>query len=209
MFVFPTPVEGFQRSGTAQLGLRHYIGDWSVDGVTIHYEEARITLNGTFPGQTSQANMVECISMLRSFHLNRGLVLYAPGTFNKEQFVLPENWNFDHEEDNRTHDIRYSITFVRIGEGRRVRDPHGNPPQSFAKISAPKGKATKRFTIRTNVRTLRAVSDKVYGSPAKWTQLVALNKTALAQIQKKKGIKTTGNHKLAFIRLPIGMKINY
>ena len=49
LYPFPTGVEGFERSGQATLGLHHYIGDNTVDGVTIHYEEARITLSGTFP----------------------------------------------------------------------------------------------------------------------------------------------------------------
>jgi len=206
--VFPTPVEGFSRSGTAQLGLRHYIGANHVDGVAIHLEEARITLTGTFPGQTSQINMVECINMLRSKTGGKGLTLYAPGVFNKEQYVLPENWDFTHPEDDRTHSITYSITLVRLGEGPRVNDPLGSPPRSQSRVSTQRGKPQKVFTVKENVRTLRAVAQSVYGSASKWTQLVALNKQQLAQIQKKLG-KDTGQHKMATFRLPIGLKIHY
>src|SRR4029077_11752119 len=125
---FPIGVEGFTRGGTAQLGLRHYIGDNTVEGVTMHYEEARITLSGLFPGLTSQPNMVECINMLRSKTKDKGLILYAPGVFEREQYVLPETWNFEHDAEDRTHSITYTITLVRIGDGKKVKDSSGTAP---------------------------------------------------------------------------------
>lgn len=208
MFVFPTPIEGFRRSGQAQLGLRHYIGDWSVDGVTIHYEEARITLSGLFPGVTAQQNMVECINMLRSFHKGRGITLYAPGVFNHEQFVLPENWDFEHAEDDRTHSITYSITFVRLGEGPKIADPFGTPvPNNPSARTEPKGKSTRTYTTKANVRTLRAVAAAVYGDANGWPQLVTLNRNAMKMAQT--GGEDSGTHKLANFRFPIGTKFRY
>src|SRR5215467_3760947 len=123
MFIFPIGVEGFRRSGQAILCLRHYIGDNAADGVTVHYEEGRITLNGTFPGLTAQQNMVELLSLLRTKTTGNGLVLYAPGVFNKEQFCLPESWDFTHSEDDRTHSIDYTLTreFAVKGNTRTLR----------------------------------------------------------------------------------------
>jgi|SRR5262245_5502174 len=211
MFVFPTPIEGFSRTGQAQLGLRHYIGDWHADGITVHYEEGRITLNGLFPGQTSQINMVDCLMMLRSKHVGRGLILYAPGLFFKEQFVLPENWDFTHDEDDRTHSIHYSITLVKIGEGAKVKDPLGMPPLfKTPKKSKPKGKATRIWTVKAGARTLKTIAAKpeVYNNVEKWKQLVSLNKQKLEDFQKKSGAKG-GSYKLANVRLPVGFKLNY
>src|SRR5262245_6942278 len=210
LFVFPTPVEGVSRTGQAMLGLRHYIGDWTADGCTIHYERARITLNGLFPGQTSQANMAECISMLRSCHKGRGLILYAPASFTQEQHGLPENWNFTHDEDDRTHSIAYSITVVRIGEGKKVADPHGKPPRMEVRKAAPKGKPTKIWTVKEGARTLRTIAAKgeVYGDVKKWTQLVSLNREALVALQKKADQKA-GSYKLPNFRLPVGFKLRY
>jgi len=208
LYVFPIGVEGFRRSGSATLGLRHYIGYNTADGVTIMYEEARIELSGTFPGLTSQRNMVDCINMLRSPHKRRGLVLYAPGVFNKEQFVLPESWDFQHSADDRTHSIDYNITLVRIGEGPKVKDPHGEPPRNLGRNSSLRGKPTHSFTVNAKYRTLRGISAKVYNDPNKWTQIVSLNLQMFA-VWSQKNHKSLGSHALAVYRWPIGTKFRY
>ncbi len=206
LYAFPTGVEGFRRSGQAMLGLRHFIGDNTVDGVTMHYEEARISLTGTFPGLTAQQNMVECINILRSHTKERGLVLYAPGVFNREQYVLPENWDFTHDADDRTHSIDYSITFVRIGEGQRVKDPKGTPaPRNPTSKTKPKGKPGRIFTVKAGVRTLRGIAKAVYGDADKWQQIVALNRSQLADWQGS-GNQPKGGFSLPFFRFEIGTK---
>ena len=203
MYVFPIGVEGFRRSGQAQLGLRHYIGDWAVDGVTVHYEEARIVLSGTFPGLTAQQHMVDCLQMLRSKHSGRGITLYAPGVFEREQFVLPESWEFDHAEDDRTSSITYNISLVKLGEGPKVKDDPGTPPSPSPRYSrTPKGKPARTFTVNGKYRTLRAIAAKVYGDSAKWPQIVNLNATFFS----RQGIPT---HDLSTIRLPLGVKFRY
>src|SRR4029077_2186297 len=203
MYVFPTPVEGFTRSGQAQLGLRHYLGSNTVDGVTMHYEEGRITLSGTFPGLTSRQNMAECIDMLRSHTQERGLVLYAPGVFEREQYLLPENWNFNHTEDDRSHSIEYSITFVRIGDGKKVTDPKGTPPPMNPRISKlKKGKPTRTFTTKAGAQTLRAIAKIVYKDAGKWKQIVGLNRSLITKTGKSM-------QALPLYRFPLGTKFRY
>jgi len=203
MYVFPTPVEGFTRSGQAQLGLRHYLGSNTVDGVTMHYEEGRISLTGTFPGLTSRQNMAECIDMLRSHTQERGLVLYAPGVFEREQYLLPENWSFNHTEDDRSHSIEYSITFVRIGDGKKVTDPKGTPPPMNPRISTlKKGKPTRTFTTKAGAQTLRAIAKIVYKDADKWKQIVGLNRSLITKSGKSM-------QALPLYRFPIGTKFRY
>lgn len=209
MFVFPTPVEGFRRSGQATLGLRRYIGDNQIDGVTMHYEEGRITLSGLFPGITARDNMVEMLQMLRSHTKERGLVLYTPGVFEREQYVLPENWDFEHTDDDRTHSISYTVTFVRIGEGPKVKDPTGTPaPATPRWKSAPKGKPARYYTIKEGVRTLRGVAKAVYGDADRWRQLVTLNRTQLTSLPGG-GPIPKGGFQLPTFRFPIGTQFRY
>lgn len=208
LFVFPVGVEGFVRSGQATLGLHHYIGDNAVDGVTIHYEEARIELSGTFPGITAQDNMVDCINILRSRPVEAGLVLYAPGVFEREQYVLAETWNFTHDRDDRSHSIDYTISLVRIGEGTRATDKPGAtaPPNPTAKTK-PKGKPSRIFTVKDGARTLRAISKIVYGDQGAWAKLVDLNQGQLNSWKKNHPVIPT--HQLPTYRWPIGTKFRY
>lgn len=211
MFIFPIGVEGFRRSGTALLGLHHYIGDNAVDGITVHLEEGRIVLTGTFPGLTAQQNMVELLALLRSPTQNpRGLVLYAPGVFNRQQYLLPESWDFEHTEDDRTHSITYSLTLVKTGEGQRVKDPVGTAaPPNPGRKRKPKGKPSRYFTVNAKHRTLKAISKYVYGNPNKWMQLVNLNKGQLNQfIVKGKNVQVT-SHNMPTLRLPLGIRVRY
>lgn len=204
IFVFPVGTEGFRRQGTATLGLHKYIGDNTVDGVTTHYEEGRITLTGTFPGLTAQDCMVACINVLRTPTPDKGLILYAPGVFEREQYVLAESWDFDHDPEDRTHSIAYEITLVRIGEGRSVSDPHGAapPPQPVAG-STTKGKAARIFVARDGAQTLRAIASIVYGDAAKWNQIVVLNATTASPLIN------LPSYQIPTYRWPIGTEFKY
>lgn len=213
IFVFPVGVEGFRRTGSATLGTHKYIGDNAVDGVTTHFEEARITLTGTFPGLTAQDTMVECINTLRAQHEDNGLVLYAPGVFEREQYVLADDWEFDHAEDDRTHSITYSITFLRIGEGRNVTDPRGAapPPQPTAGTMT-KGSPAKTFIVRDGAQTLRAIAGIVYGNVNKWPQLVDLNAGQLADWQRGNALNAIyglPTYQIPTYRWPVGTKFRY
>ena len=213
IFVFPVGVEGFRAQGTATLGTHKYLGDNAVDGVTVHYEEGRITLSGTFPGLTAQDTMVQCRNILRAKTADPGLVLYAPGVFEREQYVLAEDWDFQHEEDDRSHSISYTITFVRIGEGRSLSDPRGATPPPQPVVGAiTKGKPANVFVVRDGAQTLRSISAIVYGSADKWTQLVTLNASQMADWQKGNTLNSMYNlptYQLPTFRWPIGTKFRY
>jgi len=206
IFIFPVGPEGFHRSGQAQLGLHHYIGDNAVDGVTVHYEEARIELSGTFPGITSQDNMVECINILRTPPQDPGLILRAPGVFDNEAYCLPESWDFSHDSDDRTHSIDYTITLVRLGEGKKLKDPHGAAatPNPTVRRGKSRGKSSRIFTVKDNARTFRAISNIVYGTPAKWQKILQLNGNTVGSWWN-----SIPTYQLPTFRWPVGTKFRY
>ena len=213
IFVFPVGVEGFNAAGSATLGLHTYVGANAVAAQTIMRETGRLTLSGTFPGGTAQDAMVNCRNILRSAPPDPGLILYAPGVFDTEQFVVAEDWEFDHSEDDRTHSISYRITFVRVGNGKGVADPHGqpaptNPTTKRRDASAP----AKTFTVRSGVQTFQQIANSVYGAASKGQQLGALNGPMIAKFQssnlmnKVHGLPT---YALPTYRWPVGTKVRY
>jgi len=208
LYVFPVGPEGFHEEGNATLGLHQYLGDTESDGVTVHYDESRITLSGTFPGLTSQNNMVACRNILRGHQGEPGVILYVPGVFEQEQYVLPETWSFDHTADDRTHSIDYSITFVRIGTKRKLIDPGGtipppNPGGTVGGTSAPH----KVFIVKASVRTLRAIAKHVYHDPDDWSRIVRLNEgKANRWIRHHPNVP---KYKMATYRWPLGTKFRY
>jgi hypothetical protein len=203
MFVFPVGTEGFRRSGQAALGLHRYLAGKDVDGRTMHYEEARIELTGTFPGITSQQKMVDAIHVLTATAPESGMVLYVPGVFEREQFVLAETWDFNHAADDRTHSIDFSITFVRLGFGKILNDPRGTaPPPQPQKKTAPRGKASRVFTIKDGARTFQSIASIVYHNSGMWVRLADMNQTLVRQAH-------LGQHQIPNHRWPIGTKVHY
>lgn len=209
IFVFPVGTEGFTRDGQATLALHHYLGANTVNGVAIHFEEGRITLSGTFPGVTARDAMIECKNILTMPTSKPSLVLYAPGVFEREQYVLAENWSFSHTEDDRTHSIGYTITVVKIGEGGNVLDIPGNPPlpnPSNNKVK-PRGKPGRIYTVSASVRTLRGIAKAVYGNQSLWTKIVQLNQGQMNNWRHHNLQITT--YKIPTYRWPIGTKFRY
>jgi hypothetical protein len=207
-FVFPVGVEGFQEQGQAQLGIHNYIGDNEADGVTVHFDESRITLSGTFPGLTGVLNMRELRTMLRSSQKAAGLFLWAPGVFVQEQYVLPDTWTFTHEAEDRSHSIDYSVTLLRIGSRGRVKDPNDSiPPENPGPGGKPGGKPARIFTVRAGYRTLRLIAKKVYHDADAWPRLVRLNQ---GQLNKwKRNHPNIPQHKIPTHRWPLGTKFRY
>jgi hypothetical protein len=209
-FVFPVGAEGFRRSGSATLGLHRYLGANTVDGVTVHFEEARIEMTGTFPGRESTGQMIACLQLLRSKPVAGYCVLYLPGIFEHEQRVLPENWDFSHDPDDRTHSINYTISFVRVGEGDKVSPGNSrqSPPEPSARaVSKPRGKPSRIYTVTQNVRTLRAISNQVYGNQSNWQRLIDLNSDQLNDW--KQNHPNIPSYQIPTYRWPLGTQFRY
>lgn len=213
IFVFPVGVEGFTRTGQATLALHRPIGGRRAKGMAIHYEEARITLSGTFPGTLSIDTMNDCLTILTNPSPDPGLRLYAPGVFEHVQFLLPETWNFEHADDDRSHSIGYNISFVLIGEGKDVNDPKGDPPAKNPGYSTTRyGKPKRTFVVADGARTLRAVAAFVYHDASKWQKLVDLNRGELAIFMRSMELNKAQHlpsYQLPTYRWPIGTRFRY
>jgi hypothetical protein len=208
LFLFPVGVEEFRATGDTKIGLYHYIGDNAVDGVVTHYEEGRITLAGTFPGLTAQENMVDLRNILRAPPKQaKGLTLFAQGVFDNEQYVLPESWEFSHDREDRSHSIEYTITLVRTGDKRKLPDPTGGPPaQNPGRKTKPRGKPARTVTIKSGMRTLRAVATSKHTTV---NHLVMLNSGQLNDWKRKHPSQDLSKHKIATYRWPIGHVFRY
>lgn len=210
LFGFPAGVESFRRSGSAALGLHRVIGSKFSKGQTTQYEEGRIEMSGIFPGTTSAVKMQACLQILKMNQRN-GLRLYLPGVFQNWLYVLPENWDFSHDGDDRTHSIGYTISFVIIGVGGKTEAPHGKPPAlNPSRKTTPVGKGTHVFIVKSGVRTFRQIAYAVYKNANLWSRLVPLNQATVNKFMKVfPGDSTPATYELPTHRWPIGTKIHY
>lgn len=214
IFIFPIGLEGFRRSGTSGTSIHKYLGQVAVDVHVFHREEARIEMSGTFPGLTADDNMVDCEEILRSKPPLNHLVLYAPGAFNNhEQFVVPETWDFTHSADDRSHSIDYTITFIRTGEGKKIKDVPGKtaPPNPQTR-GRPRGKPDRFVVVGEGARTLKQLAHKVYKDANKWKKLVALNQDQISLWQRsniRNQLSGLPTYQIATYRWPIGTRFRY
>jgi hypothetical protein len=149
IFIFPA-TEGFERTGQAQLGIHHYLGDdFPVVQVT-HRGDRRITLNGTFPGRSSTDMRNDLEVLLNAPSPVEGKKLLVPGVFVNEQLVEVESYSFRHTADDQTHSIDYDISFVLTSIGRKISDPHGKPePPNPTPSTKSKSKGKSVTTLKT------------------------------------------------------------
>ena len=204
VFVWPGGVEGFRSSGQALLGKHYFIGDDDVDVQVIHLDEARFEMSGVFAGKTSVDNMRELKALLASPSPDRGKILYVPGIFERIQYVNCENYDFQHDPDDRTHSISYQIIFIKTGIGKLIKDPHGKPPIPNPKVKKKnKGKSHRKVTVQQGRQTLRQIAKFAYGNANLWTRVLELNETRV-----KKLAPNVPRHALPNHRFPLGTKFD-
>jgi hypothetical protein len=215
-FVWPVGTEAFRHSGQAVLGVRRYIGDNAADVHVIHKDEAHIELTGTFPGLKSTDSMIALKDVITSQTPERGKILTLPGIFEEVKYVAVENYEFNHDQDDRTHSIDYSISFIVMGTGYDVKTKKpvtpapqpgvtkkpvaGTQPGAKRPASAP----DRTYTMTQNTNTLPAMAKVVYGNPDKWPQIVEANQVIFQTI-----LASTPMYLLPTSVWGIGTKLKY
>ena len=206
-FRWPIGIEGLRRSGTASLGIHRYLGENSVDVQVLHKDEARIEMTGMFPGISGVDYMNELIDIVMSDTPEAGKILTLPGVFPDKQFVVVENYDFNHEGDDQTHTFNYTITFVRIETGSRQKEVHGKPPPPQPGVTVNnRGTPGRIHVIRDGARTLKAVAKLKYGNASDWKKLLNANRAMLRIYQTKHNLPA---HALPTHRFPVGTKIRF
>jgi hypothetical protein len=213
-FVWPLGAEGFRRSGSATLGIHKYLGAANVSVQVIHLDEAHIEMNGTFPGLTSPQFMEQLLAVITA---DGSKDLFLPGIFSRIQRVFTESYDFTHPQDDRTHSIDYTISFVRttIGAtvpattsktGQTVSAQRAIPGSPRATVSGGLADNPNTYVVAQNAQSLREIAGAVYGDADEWTKLVDMNKEVLDNYNPGIGLPA---FKLPTTRLPIGTKLVY
>lgn len=203
-YVFPGGIQGFQLQSNAETGIHHYLGDVGTDISVIYPDELHIILTGTFLGHTSISNL----HAMRSVILQQtiyGHILGLPGIQSQLLYAVPINHQFSHDPGDPSHDVSYSVEFVKTGTGSIAKTPPLQLPQSNPVLSTrPKGKSKNQITTKPGLQTFRAIAQKVYSdiSMESIFKLIDKNSEALdaANIPSSKRANT---------KLPVGFKVNW
>lgn len=202
-YVWPLGIEGFELVDQAELGRHKYLGQIELDVDVTHKAETTITLSGLFPGRTSVANMNALRAIFYADTPERGKILHLPGVLTNLQYVVCDRESFTHAQDERTNDIQYSLTVVKVGTGKKV--PNTGPTQPDAgRGNVGKGRGTRKYAANSKHRTLRQIAYAVFRNGARWTELYAVKKNA-----RWFDSRDISAHRVPDYRLPIGTVIYY
>lgn len=200
-FVWPLGTEGFELQTQAQLGLHKYLGEIELDVSVVHRAEKHITLSGVFPGWTSDANMRALQAVFEADTPENGKVLSLPGIFTNFNYVTCETLSFNHDEGDRTQDIHYSLSMVKVGLGKRIKQKKRVHHPGKGKG---RGKGKRYFTANNRYHTLRTIARKLFKNVNRWTELYQMNAQWFDNHQPP--IPT---HEIPDYRIPNGHRVRY
>jgi hypothetical protein len=202
-FIWPLGVQGFELQDQAELGRHKYLGEIELDVDVTHKSETTITLSGTFPGWTSVENMNALRAIFYADTPERGKILHLPGILPNLQYVVAERETFNHAQDERTMDIEYQFSVVKVGTGKKA--PNTGPTQpDQGRGTTGKGRGTRQFKANSQSNTLRKIAYAVFRNGARWTELYAIRANA-----KWFDSRDIPSHKAPDYRLPVGTVVYY
>jgi hypothetical protein len=176
-FVWPLGIEGFELSMETQMGIHRYLGGGDLEVSITHQDETHIMLSGIFPGWTSVENMNALRRIYNMTTPASGKILHLPGILPRLQFVVGENCRFSHAEEDRTQDLAYQVSFIRVGLGRTVGlgEPVPTSQPSEPSGSASRGSSSRIFVTTVTYNTLRKIAMKLFGNVSRWSDVYAKN----------------------------------
>lgn len=216
-FTWPIGIEGFRVAGRATLGVHRPIGRNAVSVSVIHLDEGRISLDGEFAGLTAVENMVKLRDVCMAAPPANGKLLILPGVFEEVQYVMVEEHDFTHDQDDRTHSIAYNISMIRIGsQGDADQFATMTAPAQPGNSSTPRGEGspnsagpnspgstvtiggTSVYLTTSSTATLREIAQLKLGSADKWPILVEYNRPIFVGV---------ASHEIPTMRFPPGTGI--
>ncbi len=161
-------------------------------------------MSGTFPGDTAVENKIALEKVILQKSTEAGKILALPLIEENILYVtvLNRSFNFDASQD-RSGDIAYSIEFIKTGvKGSLKLAPLSVSPKTPSANTSSRGQSLRTTVVIQGARTLRSVSQKVYGTPAKAQQLYDLNAAELHELVISGAQIMTG-------QLPLGTRLKY
>jgi hypothetical protein len=209
-FEWPNGVEGLRIQGSIGNARHKYIGD-NADVVQVMHRDSRtIEMSGMFTGITASANVRALMAVITAVSPTGYWILSLPpggdkGVITQTQQVNIDNYEFDHAWDDRTDSWNYTITFIRVGIGKKITPPKNvttSPKNPGTTRTTPRGTPSRVFTIHAGGRTLRAAAQLVYHNPERWKEIYNKNLKVLNSLNIPLHILPTKN-------LPLGLKLHY
>lgn len=204
-FIWPGGTEGIRIFGAATVAEHKYIGDNKLVVQVTHRDAKRISMTGMFSGITASSNVAKLLDVITAIQPSKGKLLSIPGVFVKQHRVVVENYDFDHNEEDRTDSFTYTIQFVDEGVGAKLPSVKTIVERvSLTPISKaqPRGATHRVFYTKNGANTLRAVAAIVYGNSARWKDIYNKNRKILDTLN-------VSQHILPIKTLPYGLKLNY
>lgn len=204
-FVWPLGVEGFQFSSSATAGIHHYIGDNDVYIDIVYPDEYHITLNGLLPGRTS----IDLIPLLRQVILHQAdppgnKLLSIPPAAASIYNVKIISYSFEHDQTDFTHNVTYSIEFIRTGVGSLAASTVDALPSLGPSSAQLRGSSSRTYIVKSGARSFASLCNTLYGNSdmQSMIQLYTLNERTLARL----GILF---YKIPYALIPAGTLLHY
>lgn len=204
-FVWPVGVEGFELGVDPMIGKHKYLGENGVEVEVTHVGEESIVLSGSFPGRTSAANMNALRDIIMQPTPDRGKILYLPLVLPKYQYVVVETSRFTRGQEERFMDINYTISFVKVGTGKKITDirsHQGTDASQIPNTANDRGTPPRTFIVSDVVNTTRKIAAVIFDDPMLWNQIAQPNKDWFVSARVP----------LAMVpdyRMPIGLALHY
>lgn len=200
-FIFPLGIEGFSLSIEPQLGIHRFIGDNKVVVDVVHKGEERLSMSGTFPGESSVSALRALRDIVYAETPRGGKIVGLPNVLPYAQRMVVASARFDRPQDARGKDLSYDIEFVRLGYVSDI-DTEFSVEKAVPQPSVGAGTSSKRFTVNSKYNTARKIAKYKLGAESKWRRIYDLN----TKVYRKLNVAA---HKAPDFRLPLGTVIYY
>lgn len=204
-FTWPLGIQGFSYNSNATASVHHYIGENGVDVSLVFPDELHIVLNGTFPGKSATRNMHALRQVILHQSEDGKKLLGLPLIESQILYVKTISHSFSRDSSGDQSSVSYSIEFIKTLIGAALVTPSYKVPASTpaAKVT-PRGKDQKRTAVKGSRRSIRGVSNAVYGRTDAFSQTELLLKNQ--GTWDRLGIP---RWKIPFVRIPPGTTIEF
>lgn len=176
-FQWPLGLQGYDLSTEPQLGLHHFIGDNKVVVDVVHSGDERITLAGSFPGDSAPDLMEALREVVRRDGGERGKILFVPEVMPHAQRVQVAMSKFSRPPDGRGRDHSYSIDLIIVGIASANSKTTGTVTDPVVTTAKKKGTSARKVSTNAKYNTLRKIAAWKLGDSVKWRQIYELNES--------------------------------